>query len=147
MLQLRKTKNVFANFPQGFWRFPTKFQRLKKNSAVPSRGQGNFRGLEALTPRPRTSKCVLEDSTSGDYHAATIKTCTSRGVFRGGGHCPCSRLCHGTKQSSAKYTSKSRNQIIKEHAWGRELRYLEFLHHFNQLESRSEANFKFFSTC
>ena len=26
-----------------------------------SRGQGNFRGLEALRPRPRTSKCVLED--------------------------------------------------------------------------------------
>ena len=36
-----------------------------------SRGQGNFRGLEASRPRPRTSKCVLEaqdvleDSTSG----------------------------------------------------------------------------------
>ena len=29
-----------------------------------SRGQGNFRGLEALRPRTRTSKCVLEDSTS-----------------------------------------------------------------------------------
>ena len=26
-----------------------------------SRGQGNFRGLEASRPRPRTSKCVLED--------------------------------------------------------------------------------------
>ena len=25
-----------------------------------SRGQGNFRGLEASRPRPRTSKCVLE---------------------------------------------------------------------------------------
>ena len=32
-----------------------------------SRGQGNFRGLEASRPRQRTSKCVLEDSTSGDY--------------------------------------------------------------------------------
>ena len=31
-------KKVFANFPRGFWRFPTKFQ---------SRGLGNFRGLEA----------------------------------------------------------------------------------------------------
>ena len=29
-LQLRKTKNVFANFPRGFWRFPTRFQRYKK---------------------------------------------------------------------------------------------------------------------
>ena len=24
-LHRRKTRNVFANFPQGFWRFPTKF--------------------------------------------------------------------------------------------------------------------------
>ena len=38
-----------------------------------SRGQGNFRGLEASRPRPRTSKCVLEakdvleDSTSGNH--------------------------------------------------------------------------------
>ena len=38
-----------------------------------SRGQGNFRGLEASRPRPRTSKCVLEakdvleDSTSDTY--------------------------------------------------------------------------------
>ena len=42
-----------------------------------SRGQGNFRGLEASRPRPRTSKCVfedvleakdvLEDSTSDNY--------------------------------------------------------------------------------
>ena len=31
-----------------------------------SRGQGNFRGLEASRPRPRTSKCVLEDSISAN---------------------------------------------------------------------------------
>ena len=30
MLQVRKTKKVFANFPRGFWRFPTKFQPFKK---------------------------------------------------------------------------------------------------------------------
>ena len=30
MLQLRKTKKGFANFPRDFWRFPTKFQRFKK---------------------------------------------------------------------------------------------------------------------
>ena len=29
-LQLKKTKKVFANFPQSYWRFPTKFQRFKK---------------------------------------------------------------------------------------------------------------------
>ena len=28
--QLQKTKKVFTNFPRGFWRFPTKFQRFKK---------------------------------------------------------------------------------------------------------------------
>ena len=31
-----------------------------------SRGQANFRGLEASRPRPRTSKSVLEDSTSAN---------------------------------------------------------------------------------
>ena len=30
MLQVRKTKKVFANFPLGFWRFITKFQLFKK---------------------------------------------------------------------------------------------------------------------
>ena len=30
MLQVKKTKKVFANFPRGFWRFPTKFQLFKK---------------------------------------------------------------------------------------------------------------------
>ena len=50
---LEETKEkVFADFLHGVWRFPTKFQRFK-NSAV--------LGLEASRPRPRTSKCVLED--------------------------------------------------------------------------------------
>ena len=46
------------------------FQRNFKGSKVvlsSSRGQSNFRGLEASRPRPRTSKCVLEDSTSAFY--------------------------------------------------------------------------------
>ena len=30
MLQYTKTKKVFANFSQGFWRFSTKFQLFKK---------------------------------------------------------------------------------------------------------------------
>ena len=54
MLQLRKTKKVFANFPQSFWCFPTKFQRFKKIVLSSSRGQGNFRGPKASRPRPRT---------------------------------------------------------------------------------------------
>ena len=33
-LQKRKTKKVFANIPRDFWRFPTTFNRSKKNSAV-----------------------------------------------------------------------------------------------------------------
>ena len=42
-----------------------------------SRGQGDFRGLEASRPRPRTSKCVfedvLEDSTSVNLIEPKIK--------------------------------------------------------------------------
>ena len=40
------------------------FQRNFNGSKIvlsSSRGQGNFRGLEPLRPKPRISKCVLED--------------------------------------------------------------------------------------
>ena len=50
-------------------------------------------------------------------------------------------------KKSAKYTLKSPNQILLKHACGRGLRYLAFLHHFNQLEGRSGADFRFSSTC
>ena len=30
-------KKVFADFPQGFWRFPTKFQRFKNSAVLESR--------------------------------------------------------------------------------------------------------------
>ena len=62
-------KNVFQNIFQPLHKILT-FQKLVLSS---SRGQANFRGLEASRPRPRTwpsrprprtSKCVLEDSTS-----------------------------------------------------------------------------------
>ena len=46
------------------------FQRNFSGSKIvlsSSRGQGNFRGLDASKSRPRTSKCVLEDSTSANY--------------------------------------------------------------------------------
>ena len=39
-----------------------------------SREQANFQGLEASRPRPRTSKSVLEDSTSVEY----LETAESR---------------------------------------------------------------------
>ena len=76
MLQLRKTKKVFANFPRGFWRFSNKISTVQKIVLSSSRGQGNFRGPKSSRPMPRTSKCVLEakdvleDSTSEkDHHS------------------------------------------------------------------------------
>ena len=53
--------NVFQKIFQALHKILT-IQKIMLSS---SRGQGNFRGLEASRPRPRTSKCVLEDSTSG----------------------------------------------------------------------------------
>ena len=59
-------KNVFQKIFQALHKILT-IQKIVLSS---SRGQANFRGLEASRPRPRTSKCVfedvLEDSTSVD---------------------------------------------------------------------------------
>ena len=64
-------KKVFTKIFQAIStkkRFQKIFQALHKILTIQkivlssSRGQANFRGLEAS--RPRTSKCVLEDSTS-----------------------------------------------------------------------------------
>ena len=62
-------KNVFQKISQTLHKILT-IQKIVLSS---SRGQANFRGLEASRPRPRTSKCVLEvkdvlkDSTSVYY--------------------------------------------------------------------------------
>ena len=60
-------KNVFQKNFQALHNILTS-QKIVLSS---SRGQANFRGLQASRPRPRTSKCVLEDvlkdSTSGFY--------------------------------------------------------------------------------
>ena len=53
-------KNVFQKIFQALHKILT-IQKILLSS---SRGQANFRGLEVSRPRPRTSKCVLEDSTS-----------------------------------------------------------------------------------
>ena len=53
-------KNVFQKIFQTLPEILT----IQKILLPSSRGQANFRGLEASRPRPRTSKCVLEDSTS-----------------------------------------------------------------------------------
>ena len=55
--------------------FQQNFNGLKNHTLSSSRDQGNFRGLEALRPRPRTSKCVLEDSTSGVYYHIELYIC------------------------------------------------------------------------
>ena len=57
-------------FSKKFFKRSTKILTIQKLVLSSSRGQANFRGLEASRPRPRTSKCVLEakdvleDSTS-----------------------------------------------------------------------------------
>ena len=73
---LRKTKNGLRKFSARFLALSNKISTVQKIVLSSSRGQGNFRGLEASRPRPRTSNCVLEDvlkakdvledSTSGD---------------------------------------------------------------------------------
>ena len=78
---ISKKKKVFTKIFQAIStkkRFPKIFQALHKFLTIQkimlssSRGQADFRGLEASRPRPRTSKCVLEDvledSTSGLHH-------------------------------------------------------------------------------
>ena len=73
-----ENKKGARKFSAKFLAFSNKISTVQKTVLSSSRGQGNFRGLEALRPRtwpsrprPRTSKCVLEakdvlkDSTSG----------------------------------------------------------------------------------
>ena len=67
---LRKTKKGLRKFTARFLALSNKISTVQKIVLSLSRGQGNFRGLEASRPRPRTSKSVLEakdvleDSTS-----------------------------------------------------------------------------------
>ena len=43
--QLRKTKKVFASFPQGFWHFPTRFQRYQKQCCPRAEDKAIFEDL------------------------------------------------------------------------------------------------------
>ena len=70
-------KKVFTKIFQAIStkkRFPKNFQALHKILTIQkillssSQGQVNLWGLEASMPRPRTSKCVLEGSTSVVKH-------------------------------------------------------------------------------
>ena len=71
-LYLRKPKKRSL---QIFCKVSGVFQRNFNGSKIvlsSSRGQGNFRGLEAS--RPRTSKCVVEDSTSDENNCFCVLT-------------------------------------------------------------------------
>ena len=69
----KRSSQIFCRFLA----LSSKISTVRKILLFLSRGQGNFEGLEASRPRPRTSKCVLEDvlgledvledSTSGFY--------------------------------------------------------------------------------
>ena len=60
-LHLRKTKKGLRKFFARFLAFSNNISTVQKIVLFLSQGHSNFRGLEAS--RPRTSKCVLEDST------------------------------------------------------------------------------------
>ena len=68
---IEENKKGVRKFFARFLAFSNKISTVQKIVLSSSRGQGNFRGLEASRPRPRTSKCVLEakdvleDTTSG----------------------------------------------------------------------------------
>ena len=56
-----KNKKGVRKFSVRFLAFSYEISTVQKIVLPSGRGQGNFRGLEASRPRPRTSKCVLED--------------------------------------------------------------------------------------
>ena len=72
-LNNNKNNNFFRRFPFAknkkglrksstrFLEFSYKIPTVQKIVLSSSRGQGDFRGLQASRPRPRTSKCVLEN--------------------------------------------------------------------------------------
>ena len=61
---IEENKKGLRKFSARFLAFSNEISTVQKIVLSSSRGQGYFRGLEASRPRPRTSKCVLEDSTS-----------------------------------------------------------------------------------
>ena len=59
---LEEDKKGLRKFSARFLVYSNEISTFQKIVLPSSRGQGNFRGLEASRPRPRTSKCVFEDS-------------------------------------------------------------------------------------
>ena len=72
-------KKGLCKFSARFLAFSSKILTVQKRVMSSSRGQGNFRGLEASRSRPRISKCVLktedvlEGSTSANYREPVIQ--------------------------------------------------------------------------
>ena len=58
---MRKPKKGLRKFSARFLALSNKISTVQKIVLSSNRRQGNFGGLEASRPRPRTSKCVLED--------------------------------------------------------------------------------------
>ena len=58
---IEENKKGVRKFSAKFLAFSNEISTVQKIVLFSSRGQGNFGGLEASRPRPRTSKCVLED--------------------------------------------------------------------------------------
>ena len=56
-----ENKKGVRKFSARFLVFSNEISTVQKIVLSSSRGQGNFRGPKASRPRPRTSKCVLED--------------------------------------------------------------------------------------
>ena len=85
---IEENKKGICKFSARVLAFSNKISTIQKIVLSSSRGQGNFRGLQASRPRPRTSKCVLEDvleakvviedSTSGKF-TLTITKITVKG--------------------------------------------------------------------
>ena len=61
---IEETQKGLRKFSAKFLAFSNKISTVQKIVVFSSSTQGNFPGLEASRPSPRTSKCVLEVSTS-----------------------------------------------------------------------------------
>ena len=59
---IAENQKGLRKFSTRFLAFSNEISTVQKIVLSSSREQGNFRGSKASRPRPRTSKCVLEDS-------------------------------------------------------------------------------------
>ena len=89
MLQVRKTKKVFANFPRVFRRFPTKFQLFKKECCPRAEDRAVFEDL-----RLRGQSQGLDLRGQGQ----DFKMCP-RGCARGQGRSQGLHLCYMLSES------------------------------------------------